>query len=82
LEADAVPCEECGGYASPTEDVYPEKIRYWAQVMEAPSAVVEALMKYDDEGTRYLTQVAQRLLQLASIGDEGIRDAYMVEHVA
>lgn len=73
-----VPCEEC----EPTEEaelVFPEKNRYWAQVSEEPSAVLDALYKYDNGGARYLTNVAQRLLEQASKNDTKIAKAYRFE---
>ncbi len=74
----AIPCEEC----YPTQEaelVFPEKNRYWAQVSEEPTAVLDALYKYDDGGARYLTNVAQRLLEEASKSDEKIASIYKVE---
>jgi hypothetical protein len=61
--------------------VFPEKYRYWAQVSDRPEAVVEALHKYDDNGARYLTGVAQRLLKDASKVDSEIARVYNVEIV-
>jgi hypothetical protein len=78
LSGDYIPCEEC----NPTEEadlVFPEKYRYWAQVSEEPSAVLDALYKYDDGGARYLTNVAQRLLEEASRHDTKIAKAYRFE---
>lgn len=78
LTGDAIPCEEC----YPTEEaelVFPEKNRYWAQVSEEPSAVLDALYKYDGGGARYLTNVAQRLLEEASRIDNEIARAYRFE---
>jgi hypothetical protein len=78
ITQDALPCEEC----DPTEDaelVFPEKYRYWAQVSDDPNAVLEALYKYDDGGARYLTKVAERLLEDASEIDKGIESIYRVE---
>jgi hypothetical protein len=74
----ALPCEEC----YPTQEaelVFPEKNRYWAQVSEEPSAVLDALYKYDDGGARYLTNVAQRLLEESSKLDEKIANIYKIE---
>ena len=59
--------------------IYPETNRYWAQVSAEPDAVLEALYKYDDGGARYLTNVAQRLLELGADKDAGIRKIYSVE---
>lgn len=78
LSADALPCEEC----YPTRAavmIFPEKHRYWAQVSEEPTPVLDALYKYDSGGARYLTNVAQRLLEDASDIDRGIESVYRVE---
>lgn len=81
-DSPASPCEQCSPDWESTDVLYPERVRYWAQVMEQPAAVLEALYKMDSDGTRYLTLVAQRLLAAASDNDESIRKVYMVEHVA
>jgi hypothetical protein len=73
-----VPCEIC----SPSMTagvVFPEKDRTWAQVSDDPNAVLEALYKYDDSGARYLTHVAQRLLEQAANVDKGIEAIYRIE---
>ena len=77
---DGVPCEICqpDDYE---DDLFPEKQRYWAQVMERPQAVLESLMKYDSDGTRYLTLVAQRLLADASTHDNEVKNVYLTEYV-
>jgi len=78
LDPNAIGCQEC----QPTFEapiVYPEKFRYWAQVSDEPDAVLEALYKYDRGGTRYLTNVAQRLLENAADLDDGIESVYRVE---
>lgn len=80
LSEDALPCEEC----SPSDDlplVFPEKNRTWAQVSEEPEAVLDALYKYDQGGARYLTNVAQRLLEQASENDDRIDAIYRVETI-
>lgn len=80
LENDSIPCEEC----SPTKNlpiVFPEKYRYWAQVTEEPEAVIEALYKYDYDGTKYLTHVAKRLLEEASENDQKIDSVYRIERI-
>lgn len=74
----SIPCPDC----EPDESldlVFPEKYRYWAQVSDQPDAVLDALYKYDDNGARYLTGVAQRLLKDASKVDFGIASVYNVE---
>jgi hypothetical protein len=59
--------------------VFPEKSRYWSQVSDEPNAVLDALYKFDDGGARYLTNVAQRLLEESSAKDTGIDSVYRVE---
>jgi hypothetical protein len=78
LNRDATPCEECDPDDS-IELVFPEKYRHWAQVTDKPEAVLEALYKYDDNGTKYLTSVAERLLQEASKVDSDIANVYNYE---
>jgi hypothetical protein len=80
LSETATPCEDCRPDGS-LDLVFPEKYRYWAQVSDRPEAVVEALHKYDDNGARYLTGVAQRLLKDASRVDSEIARVYNVEIV-
>lgn len=74
----AVTCEECDPDDS-VDLIFPEKNRYWAQVSEEPSAVLDALYKYDDGGARYLTNVAQRLLEEAARNDTKVAEIYRVE---
>lgn len=80
LVQDAIPCEEC----NPSKNlplVFPEKNRTWAQVSEDAEAVLDALYKYDQGGARYLTHVAQRLLEMASKHDEKIDVVYRIETI-
>jgi hypothetical protein len=80
LKSNAMPCDEC----HPSTDVpmiFPEKDRTWAQVSEDPEAVLEALYKYDQGGARYLTNVAQRLLEQASNVDDNIERVYRIEMI-
>jgi hypothetical protein len=74
----AIPCEQCSPDES-AELVFPEKYRYWAQVSEEATAVLDALYKYDDGGARYLTNVAQRLLEESSRLDDEISSVYKIE---
>lgn len=82
LSPDAVPCDICcpernGNFAI----VCPERPRHWAQVCDHADAVVEALQKYDDNGSRYLTYVAKRLLEAASEEDIELDAAYRIETI-
>lgn len=80
LVEDAIPCDECNpDFNLPV--IFPEKYRNWAQVSEDPEAVLEALYKYDNGGARYLTNVAQRLLEEASENDQKIEKIYRVEMI-
>ena len=78
LRENSIPCEQCNPSRSAVM-VFPEKYRYWAQVSDDPNAVLEALYKYDEGGARYLTKVAERLLEDASEVDKGIESIYRVE---
>lgn len=82
LTAGHVPCPEC----RPTLDAYvtvcPESARHWAMVSETPEGVLEALYRFDDSGVRYLTTVAQRLLEQASEADSEIGSVYRTETIA
>jgi len=73
-----VACDSCRPSFS-AQMVFPEKNRHWAQVSDDPNAVLEALYKYDDSGSRYLTHVAQRLLEEAAKVDESVEKIYHVE---
>jgi hypothetical protein len=78
LKPGAIPCEEC----APDYDldlVFPEKYRHWAQISDKADAVLDALYKFDDNGARYLTGVAKRLLEDASKADNGVAGVYRVE---
>lgn len=79
LSDDAIPCEDCQPMEDELPFIFPEKNRTWAQVSQDPDAVLEALYKYDDGGARYLTKVAQRLLEEASELDPKIDLVYRVE---
>jgi hypothetical protein len=74
----ATPCPEC----RPTFDlpvVFPEKYRHWAAVTDDAEAVLDALYKDDDNGSRYFTKVAERLLEQASKNDAALDQAYRFE---
>ena len=73
-----IPCDSCRPTLN-AKVVFPEKNRYWAQVSEDPSAVLDALYKYDTSGAKYLTHVAQRLLEDAAAIDKGIESVYKIE---
>lgn len=77
----AVPCEECDpDYSDPI--IFPETFRHWTLVTEDPETVLEALYKPDTRtNTKYLTRVAERLLEDASRVDAAIDQAYRIEYI-
>lgn len=78
LDENSITCEKCD--PDDTIDlVFPEKNRYWAQVSDQASAVLDALYKYDGNGARYLTNVAQRLLEEAAKKDKNVAEVYRFE---
>lgn len=76
----ATPCLECRP-DSLDPVVYPETFRYWTLVSDEPEAILEALYKPDDMGARYLTRVAERLLQNAAAQDADIDMIYRFEYI-
>jgi hypothetical protein len=78
LEPGAIPCELCQP-DDMIDLVFPEKYRHWAQISEKADAVLDALYKYDENGARYLTSVAQRLMQEAAKVDKSIAEVYNYE---
>jgi len=81
LREGSVGCEVCRPERLDIDMVAPEMPRYWAQVSETAEAVVDSLYKYDEAGARYLTSVAERLLEEASLVDPAIESAYRVETI-
>jgi len=81
LREGSVGCDICHPERSGADMVSPEMPRYWAQVSETAEAVVDSLYKYDEAGARYLTGVAERLLEEASAVDPQIEGAYRVETI-
>ena len=78
LHPNALPCFECEpNFLAPV--VFPESYRHWALVTEEPNSVLDALYKTDEYGARYLTRVAQRLLDEASELDSDIDQAYRIQ---
>jgi hypothetical protein len=77
-----VPCPECRPRPAELDEVCPEAARNWAMVSETPEGVLEALYRFDDTGVRYLTTVAQKLLEEASEVDPKIGAIYQTETIA
>lgn len=76
----SVPCDECNpDYSDPI--IYPETYRHWTLVTDEPDAVLDALYKEDRNGARYLTRVAESLLEDASAVDPALDQVYRVEYL-
>ena len=80
LSTTAHPCEECRPSASDPL-VYPELDRHWTLTTKDPEAILKALYRPDGSGGRYLTKVAERLLDDASDVDSEIDAAYRVQYL-
>lgn len=91
LSSDYIACDNCRPDRAPADglvpvdgakdEVYPETPRFAAWVCTDALGVVSSLMKEDDNGTEYLTNVARRLLMLAAEKDEKIADAFYVDRI-
>lgn len=85
LTQESRPCEMCSPVADidqANQLIYPEKPIYWAQPCSNADAVLESLAKYDQDGARYFTHVARKLIRDASEKDFALRDSYFVETIA
>lgn len=82
-----MPCVRCAPPNIYSEDidgdvqVLVEQDRSSVTVCERAPGLVESLYGVDDKGTRFLSRVAQRLLEEASKADAGIREAWNVQTV-
>lgn len=84
LTADAKPCSMCNPAAcldQAHELIYPEKPLYFAAVCQTADGVMEAVAKYDADGSRYFTNVARALIHEAALKDINIGNAYYVERI-
>jgi len=86
LPEKATPCDLCRPHramsaADDTVEVAVETPRYWALVSDAPEGVIDALYKYNEAGVRYLTAVAERLLDEAGAIDKSIERVYKTEQL-
>jgi hypothetical protein len=73
LSGDYVPCPKCRPDRGDIDGVFPETPRYAAWSCQDPVGVISLLMKEDENGTEYLTNVARRLLMDASEADSKIK---------
>jgi hypothetical protein len=80
LTDEHVPCDACDPYYD-QDEVCIEQPRYFALVSDSPEAVLDALYKYDSSGARYLTLVAQRLIEKAGEQDARLDKAYRIEYI-
>jgi hypothetical protein len=81
LSGEYVACSTCHPSRGAEEGVFPETPRASAWVCSDAVGVVDSLMKRDDNGTEYLTNVARRLLVEASKLDTEIAGAFYVDRI-
>jgi hypothetical protein len=96
LSSAYIPCQKCHPNSTPDgifpktphnvpegipDEVYPEAPRRKAWRCFDAVGVVNSLMKEDDNGTEYLTNVASRLLVDAAKLDRNIYDAFYVVRI-
>ena len=82
LERVYAPCAQCRPDLDPAFPlVCPEQPRHKAQVCDAPEGVLETLYRYDNSGSRYLTLVAERLLEKAAAVDPELEAAWKTETI-
>lgn len=77
-----IPCRDCRPSLADLAEVCPESPRYRALVSETPEGVLDALYRFDDAGVRYLTTVAQRLMEQVTEADPLLHAAYQTETIA
>lgn len=77
-----VACPECRPRLAELVEVCPEAARHWAMVSETAEGVLEALYRFDHSGVRYLTDVAENLLEDAADVDPAIGSVYRTETIA
>lgn len=81
LPPEYIACDICKPNRVHEDGVFPETPRFAAWVCTDALGVVNSLMKEDDNGTEYLTNVARRLLVDASKLDPDIADAFYVDRI-
>lgn len=81
LSPDYTACSSCRPSLLDHEGVFPETPRHAAWVCSDALGVISSLMKEDDNGTEYLTNVARRLLELAAEVDDNLHDAYYFDRI-
>lgn len=81
LEDDSLACPQCKASRLDPEGVFPETPRYMAQVSSEATGVIYTLMQEDDNGLKYMTNVARRLLADASKYDVDIHRAYLNDRI-
>lgn len=80
LSRGAISCSDCQPKLSDPL-VFPEEDRHWTLTTENPESVVESLYKEDDSGIKYLTRVAERLLEDAVQHDADLDAAYRIVYI-
>ena len=79
----AIACDLCFPNLPGGELIGPEVDREWAQVSDAPEAVVERLRLRDQDGVFYLPRTSLLALEQAALVDSGMAEALRApQHVA
>ena len=81
LAPEYIACSTCRPSRLDYDGVFPETPRPAAWVCSDALGVISSLMKVDDNGTEYLTNVARRLLMDAAEEDEHIYDAFYIDRI-
>lgn len=79
VPANYVPCYDCRPSRMDPEGLYPERDRPDFQTCDKPKGVIKYLEQKDNDGLRYLTNVARELLAEASEEDDGIYNVYIIQ---
>lgn len=81
LSINLVPCDRCRPSRNLDYELYPETPRYFGQAYPNARAVIDSLKKEDYNGVEYLTDVASRLLSIATRKDDDLLQEFSVEYV-
>lgn len=81
LEPGSSPCEECQPNTRDFPLVCPEQDKTWARAFKTVDSLLSGLMKHDSQGSLYMTAVARRLIEAASLNDPLVAGAHQVETI-
>lgn len=78
-KAGGVPCEICSPNAE-LEPVCPELPRHWAALFHDAQSVIQPLRRTKGQA-EFVTKVAARLIEAASVHDRALAEAWLVQRV-